>query len=263
MDKPILFQGAMVRAILEGTKNQTRRILDPGMLRVRLPYEVRGDLPAVVGEGLRARPGSHPARMNPQGAVSVLQPDGKHLGVKPGEFDFLCPYAEGTTRLVKGEWRIEPLGEQRLWVRETWARLDDPTATLLFGGPARLVYKQELETAGKALPANFSWKPSIHMRRDFSRLTLDVTEVRVQRLQDITEEDAAAEGVSFDGRWWLGAEHPVKGSPKVFSAARDAFASLWDSINIDRGSWASNPFVWAVTFKRVEQLEAGQKRAHG
>ena len=87
------------------------------------------------------------------------------------------------------------------------------------------------------------WKPSIHMPRWASRITLGLTEVRVQRLQEISEEDAKAEGVWGD--------EPYQG---VGDLPSDRFAALWDSINEKRGfGWNTDPFVWCLSFKRVAQ----------
>lgn len=81
----------------------------------------------------------------------------------------------------------------------------------------------------------FRWKPSIFMPRKLSRITLEVTEVCVQRLQEISEDDAQAEGLSLD-------------TERTFA---QTFAILWDSINGKRAPWASSPWVWAVTFRRL------------
>ncbi len=83
------------------------------------------------------------------------------------------------------------------------------------------------------------WKPSIHMPRWASRITLEIAEVRVQRLQDISEDDAIAEGCPAQP-WYRVPAGPVKW-----------FSTLWNDINGDRGSWKSNPWVWSLTFSRV------------
>ena len=119
--------------------------------------------------------------------------------------------------------------DQRLWVRETFAHRDRE-----FHPEGCYWYAATDDYEGPS-------KPSIFMPRAASRIILNVTSVRVERLHDISETDAIAEGVTFDGQWWLGADHPVKGTPKVFPTARQAFASLWDSINAERAPWASNP----------------------
>jgi hypothetical protein len=87
-----------------------------------------------------------------------------------------------------------------------------------------------------------------------SRLMLVITGVRVQCLQDIIEKDAMAEGIERAGedQYWLGGLHPVKGTPKVFALATQAFADKWDKTNNDIAPWRSNPWVWVVEFKRVQ-----------
>ena len=146
-----------------------------------------------------------------------------------------CPYG------IPGDW---------LWVRETWVegpgdgtpylyRADadtDGTVPYLSGGAGGF--------GGGVSNANISrWKPSIHMPRWASRITLEVTNVRVERLQRISEDDAMAEGI-----------YPITDSLSNCNGARYYFQSLWDSINAKLGhSWESNPFVWVVEFKRVAQ----------
>ena len=153
-ERPIIFSGPMIRAILEGRKTQTRRIVKPNCLSKLSPYGRTGD---------------------------------------------------------------------RLWVRETWGHNPE--------GPG-YVYRSDGDFDMKF--HGDRWRPSIHMPRWASRITLEVTGVRVERLQDINEEDALAEGV----------EH--------------AFRSLWESIN-GPGSWDANPWVWVVEFRRVSD---GKGRDH-
>lgn len=119
-----------------------------------------------------------------------------------------------------------------LWVREAYRAN--------MNGPGRYEYRADQENPAKG------WIPGIHMPRDACRLRLLVEEVRVERLQLITEEDAVAEGVKTDEHGMIG-EH---GSG--YPSARMAFASLWDSINEERGyGWDTNPLVWCVSFKRL------------
>ena len=122
----------------------------------------------------------------------------------------------------------------RLWVRETWGA----GGMIKPGDPASYAADwPDAETVRK-------WKPSIHMPRALSRIDLEVTAVRAERLRDITEEDAVAEGIErvshgvYDG-----------GGPAMGPSAQQAFMRLWDSINGERASWASNPWVWVVSFK--------------
>ena len=185
-ERPILFSGPMVRAILEGRKTQTRRIV-----------KVRGGLEYIGPKGCEHEPDSwgypHPC-------------DDGYLTLADG---IKCPYGK------PGD---------RLWVRETWAPAEWPPT----GPPA--VYR-----ADEGMFAS-QWKPSIHMPRAVSRITLEVVSVRVERLQDISEEDALAEGITLVER----------GTSPV-----DQFNKLWESIN-GPGSWEANPWVWVVEFKRIE-----------
>lgn len=124
-----------------------------------------------------------------------------------------------------------PYGQpgDRLWVRETWmywGSLKEPP----------ILYRADGDWAGGA------WRPSIHMPRKYSRLTLEVVEVRVQRVQEITEDDAVAEGMEV-----------VPIGTATWSN-RQSFSIYWDQINGKRGfTWASNPWVWVVEFKVVEK----------
>jgi hypothetical protein len=136
------------------------------------------------------------------------------------------------------------LPADRLWVRETHGfdlRFD-------YDAGSKVKYRA---TNGLALPPESGWKPSIHMRRSHSRLTLTVTDVRVQRLQDISEADARAEGVGS-----LESHMPGKASV----TAREGFERLWDSLNANRAPWASNPWVVAISFDvhhiNIDSMEA-------
>lgn len=146
----------------------------------------------------------------------------------------------------------------RLWVRETWGlrRHHDVTdwnrasvKGVRFRDEWVLDYRADW---GPSQEACF-WRPSIHMPRWASRLTLAVTDVRAERLQNITEEQAKAEGIT--GPFDVGYQAyriPDDSKPR-FSSARAAFECLWDSINGKRGgrAWAYNPWVWAVSFQVV------------
>jgi len=96
------------------------------------------------------------------------------------------------------------------------------------------------------------WRPSIFMPRWASRITLNITEVRAERLQDISEEDAIAEGVTGPHDVWYPAFRVPGDSKPRYSSAKSAFTDLWDSINAKRGfGWDTNPWVWAISFERV------------
>jgi hypothetical protein len=137
----------------------------------------------------------------------------------------------------------------RLWVRETWA-MEGTDGT----SPLPLQYRADRDD----WLACAKWRPSIHMPRWASRITLEITAVRVERLQDITEEDAQKEGVESvlyrEERFWRAYGHnPLPGGGEL-TATRDAkrsFQTLWSSIN-GPDSWASNPWVWVIEFRRVQ-----------
>jgi hypothetical protein len=123
-----------------------------------------------------------------------------------------------------------------LWVRETWSEHQEyyNNSAKVFAEP-HYIYKADGVYANK-------WRPSIHMPKEAARIFLKVTDVRVERLQDITEEDAITEGMSktlVDG--------------VVFISAKGNFHVLWDSLNIKRGyGWEDNPWVWVIEFERVD-----------
>jgi hypothetical protein len=134
----------------------------------------------------------------------------------------------------------------RLWVRETW-RISDSAPANLVHEPVSCHYRADPDEVSGG-----PWKSGRFMPRWASRITLELTAVRVQRLQEITEEDALAEGLvrgRATGRVAL--SHGGFHLGPVWPSARAAYEDLWDSINAKRGyTWASNPFVWALTFRR-------------
>ena len=195
MEKPILFSAPMVRAILEGKKTQTRRVVKPTQSTPRVaplrmePWLIDGEQ-ETDDHGLPCWAGYHPDY--------------------PGEAKwFSCPYGG--------------VGDH-LWVRETWNCIDT----------GRLTQRQDWVRYRATDGEEMYWRPSIHMPRWASRLTLEITGVRVERVQDITHDDAVAEGCyEVEGRSW----------------GRLGFSQLWDSINAKRGySWEANPWVWCVGF---------------
>ncbi|UGB46950.1 hypothetical protein LQ772_06575 [Frateuria edaphi] len=223
LELPILFSAPMVRVILAGRKTQTRRVVKPQ------PNLQTTEWSAAAGD------------------------TGRWIGLGPSE-------ATGGTRQTWG-WAPCPYGApgDRLWVRETWGyrvgcgvnptteavieyRADSSKATLpVPAGESGLPRQRPNMTDEELLAWWESWRPSIHMPRWASRITLEVTGVRVERLQDISGDDACAEGIDLDfhDSW-----HP--------SNQRGAFKKLWESIN-GAGSWDANPWVWVVDFRRIEQ----------
>lgn len=180
-ERPILFSASMVRAILEGRKTQTRRVVK------RIPLEW-------------LESGLHP--------------------------DFVAFPENG----------LSPYGQpgDRLWVRESWAYHPDfPEST------HRAIYRADPGVEND-VPR---WRPSIHMPRWASRINLEVTGVRVERLQEISESDAKAEGCSVP-------EIIYPDEPKEHYSYAAAYKHLWESIN-GPGSWDANPWVWVVEFRRI------------
>lgn len=200
-ERPILFSDAMVRAILSGAKTQTRRLVKPQ---------------DCVEEPTESHP--QPFLHNPH----ALHPCDYSCGG-------LAPYA------VPGD---------RLWVREAFASFQGSGVPVTPSAATYVVLRdgtQVFRSDSAIIPPakeyadgafdHIKWRPSIHMPRWACRLVLEVTEVRVERLQAITEEDARAEGVEA-----IGAREDFRG----------AFVALWESINGARAPWEANPWVWVV-----------------
>lgn len=245
--RPILFSGPMVRAILNGTKTQTRRVVKPQPVKNGKFWEVfgagwsmdHGNVPCVPGHSLANN----------------------------------CPYG------VPGD---------ELWVRETWAPVSPFDPSPETGAFYRADYLDDPHGPdGEKSPEGRyrTWKPSIHMPRWACRIKLEVTGVRVERLNDIIGADAEAEGCvpdwdafhdATEGReGWDEPEefieeceehcdyvnygrHPVHSSEhrewerdRTNYALRLAYSHLWESIN-GPDSWDANPWVWVVEFKRKQ-----------
>lgn len=229
-DKPILFSASMVKALLDGRKTQTRRIITP---------------------------------QPPEGVVHHCWFDAPIYGFK---------YSHQPT----DDWfkvRLKAAVSDYLYVREHWRtdRAYDDLSPSEMGGeePVRYLSDDTLQTWGFSI-AHFDGgrhRQGMHMPRWASRLTLPVTEVKVERLQDISEADALAEGIIYENvivdmkcyggapveitadRYWNGTE------PDDFQgheSAVDAYAELWDHIN-GPGSWEKNPWVSATKFQVIKQ----------
>ena len=161
---------------------------------------------------------------------------------------FSCPYG------VPGD---------RLWVRETFREFDQVWAADAM--ESAVEYAADNQVRGKNFTriietqqrGSGKWKPSIFMPRWASRITLEITEVRVQRVQEISEEDALEEGAM---EWWNSLSRAEQES--IYSGGRGpcgAFHDLWDSINAKKHPWSANPWVWALTFKNLESNTKPQK----
>jgi hypothetical protein len=205
-ERPILFSGPMVRAILDGSKTQTRRTFK-GTTEHKGPY--------------------NPAYME--------------VHQQANGWGSICPHG------TPGD---------RLWVRETFAmneaKAGPPVVYRADHGEAQSVFVERPHSAEWDVVVT-RWRPSIFMPRAASRILLEITDVRVQRLQEISEEDARAEGIEYsegysvrqhahvglaEGDW-------IPNAPPIPS-----FRSLWDTIH-GPGSWDANPWVWAITFQRL------------
>jgi len=213
-ERPILFSAPMVRAILEGRKMVTRRA-------VKIQPHSRADIGS-FGKG-------QPFIRNPDATKR-----------NPG-----CPYGR------PGD---------RLWVRETWycdhfevmrgpyLKPDDLNVSEAIDD-GTLVYAADGLTPYEADQP--IWKPSIHMPRWASRILLEITDVRVERLQAISDKQAMAEGVRlYADHAALGDWYHVEGKETYSADPRKSFELLWSSIN-GPTAWDANPWVWAVEFKRV------------
>lgn len=222
-EHPILFNRAMILALHAGRKTQTRRIVNPA--------PIADD--RFIGGHKIAMPKSRHTGMQTAGEVSV---DASYIHE-------CCPYGS------PGD---------RLWVREAWrvsAKHDelaprdlpfDRGMTIMYdaGGSRAHDETGQYVNSPDYPPTRPTWagkgRPSIHMPRAASRTTLEVTGIRVERLQDISEADAEAEGIDF-------LRH-VPDADETLSA-RDLYRILWDSINEARGfGWDANPWVWVVEF---------------
>ena len=200
--KPILFNTEMVRAILDGRKTCTRRIVKDG-----IPDDAMWGYTAFT----------------PKGYISCrgVYADGY------GEGFYKLPYQPGDI----------------LYVRETWSEWTD--------GYLYKAWNSPFPQAGES-PV-MKWHPSIHMPKEAARIWLKVTDVRVERLQNITDDGAKAEGANWKNGKNVGWEE------KMRRTAIERFAKIWDSTikksDLDRYGWNANPWVWAIEFERCEKPE--------
>lgn len=210
-ERPILFSGHMVRAILNGQKTVTRREIKPSMRSADSSFELHQQ------EDESWRP--------------MHTFDESCMDAKGTEHPIVCPYGQ------PGD---------RVWVREAWladAQLDSiAPRDLSQGEPIFYPADGSVRQTGCAMISQGRGRPSIHMPRWASRILLEVTDVRVELLQDISEEQAEAEGVDF-------LRH-APDADETLTAAQ-LFECLWSSINGDE-SWNGNPWVWVIEFKRIE-----------
>jgi len=239
MDKPILFSSPMVRAILEGRKTQTRRVVN------FVPGDAGANIEAHIGW------------------LSVEQDKSKSFTfydcVGPKKYTPDAIYADGY---------FSPYGQagDQLWVRETWGAVS-PDEYVRPLEECKIEYRADLPVGSTDFPGEWPadeargsdeaprWRPSIHMPRWASRITLDVVNVRVERVQEITREDAKAEGVDNVWHWdeERNARHPEHFRRGLLNPYVANYSVLWDAINSGRGfGWDANPWVWVIEFKVVQ-----------
>ncbi len=254
--RPILFGASMIKAILDGRKSQTRRVMAPQPAhlqhhewRGRLVYEGEHRLWCWRGHTYENLWDEH-----------IREDERRHLAAQ-------CPYGKPGDRLwVReehyryGHWeRVTGLQRRTRTGRQRWRFVADTDEVLFNPLPGGRLGRHHHH------PATSTWHKRLarFMPRALSRMTLDVTEVSVQRLQEISAADACDEGVTdildpghplraecYAKRGtWTGDDRQDIDGP--FAGAVDAFTTLWDSINGDRAPWSSNPWVWAITFRRL------------
>lgn len=206
-ERPILFNSVMVNAILEGRKTQTRRILKvqpPETVKTIVPLYQMEPIPAVTEVSFH----------------EVLDND--------------IPHCSSITRCKC------PFGKvgDRLWVRETfsYALNEDDHICDKNGNPVWDAKDAHIYFAASETNVEGKWIPSIHMPRWASRILLEITNIRVERLNDISESDCLKEGI---------------GSALLRDCKQPKFMQLWESIN-GIGSWATNPWVWVIEFKVIQ-----------
>ncbi|HCT2314430.1 TPA: hypothetical protein OTQ90_003204 [Klebsiella pneumoniae] len=197
-ERGMIFNGEMVRAILDGRKTQTRR-----------PIKWKQTRFTEIGE-------------REDGSKWPWSEDAEHAC----DFWHPCPFGA--------------VGD-RIWVRETWARYN------IDQNSYDIAYRA---TTPEDWPEEGRWRPSIHMPRWASRILLEITNVRVERLNAISEEDARAEGIIDGGCLNCGEPEPC-GCANPDPDATDAFAYLWQSI-YGQENWNADPWVWVIEFKRIE-----------
>lgn len=230
-ERPVIFNGEMVRAILDGRKTQTRRLV-PEWQRPK-PYPENDGEPHYNW-------------------MAVAQSDRRWGYGVFGETEEAC--AKELSIMAPC-----PFGNagDRLWVRETFMDLTGTGIEATTGKFEGFAYRADTPAGsyGDEVRKEYGlkWTPSLHMPRKACRILLEITAVRVERLNDISEEDAEAEGIDMEALYDSQdcydciADHNMTGRPTVTGA----FKYLWESIyGVD--SWNANPWVWAISFRRVK-----------
>jgi hypothetical protein len=236
-ERPIIFSGSMVRAILDDRKTQTRRIVKQTPIASGLNWslwysnKIDGQLDGARFAKLHCpygKPGDHlwvketwrPYSWRDGGPVTI-------------------EYADGARR---GETCADTVEYDHWLDRICWQCSDE----YIKAGIEPDESGNFTCTAGEF---SLKWRSPIHMPRGCSRITLEITDVRVERLTSITEDDAKAEGVSA---WEFNPDQPLATRERAGdSPYRSGFAYLWDCINDKRATWKANPWTWVICFKRI------------
>lgn len=197
-EKGIVFSGPMVRAILDGKKSMTRRVM----------------------------------KRQPEGWMASHLDNGFRKMTDFGNGWWGAATGSGNVRVAHTNHSIKcPFNKvgDRLWVRETWAKAGEIGDAIEY-------------RADNPDPLTGKWRSPIHMPRWASRITLEITGVKVERLQDISDADCFAEGVIADrgnGETWYDGK------------AKEIFSRAWDAMH-GHDSWAANPWVWVISFRRID-----------
>lgn len=216
-ERPILFNDQRVRALMSGMQTQTRRIMK--------------SMPLAPGQD------------NHEGCYGI---------------DVLSNHVQGNRVLGMGDLRYHcPYGQpgDRLWVRETWRGPVIPAVDMAaweaspdeFRQPRYCQYRADTSEFGNDQDfAEFGWQAGIHMPRWASRIDLEITDIRVEKIQHISEQDIAAEGIQSDAHFLNNffTMHSEVQSPK------DAYRAQW-ALQYGGTSWEVNPWVWVIDFKRI------------
>lgn len=251
-ERPILFSVPMVRAILDGKKTQTRRVI----------------------------------KQQPSGG-KIFPPNDFD---RPDHWYFRDAYYACEENDI-GNYVKCPYGKpgDRLWVREAWALGADRQGEGKFfyqSTDEANVVKTEMSSGVVCLGGRNKdkighlkrWRPAIHMPRHLCRIILEIADIRVEKLQSITEEDAVTEGArewaqnpdvngledkprAYDNRQNDWCRHSRIADPNTpVATSRGAFAALWESINGDKpgASWKDNPYVWVISFRRIQNEQGGK-----
>ncbi|HIC9067843.1 TPA: hypothetical protein ACW70F_003213 [Klebsiella michiganensis] len=235
-ERGMIFNGEMVRALLDGRKTQTRRIVKgaDGAVKFCKEWDINGE------------------------EIFVVLGEKDHTGMNPVLGAISCPLgAVGDRILVRETWgvvshELDEDGRIQSWTpdRPATAIHEMPFGNGYYSGHA--IYAADGDfTWGDDdgyEDGRSCWKPSIHMPRAASRILLEITDVRVERLNAISQEDAQSEGTELTG-WRPTYSDPDSGGEVM--TPYDNFAELWSSIYGDE-SWKANPWVWVIEFKRVE-----------